>query len=663
MAIGATTDQRAAASLVGPVDLAREPDLQIGPLRLEPPLRRVSHQDGREEIVEPRVMQVLVALARAGGRILTRDDLLASCWRGVIVGEDAISRVMGRLRRLSEQLGDGVFMIETITKVGYRLVLLGDAKRLAELDASVVVRSPPAVPAGRSGHDGAAAPAERNRPAPGRGPLLAVLAFDNLSADPEMDFFSDGVAEEIQQTLSRSPGLRVIARASAFQFRGADKVVRTIAGQLNVSHLLDGSIRRSGPRVRIAAQLVDCASEVSLWSDRFDRQLDDIFALQDEIAAAVARALQVVFSPAPPTPDIAVATYEIFLKAQSIISEGGRVFDDSGAAAAPLLEQVVREAPGHARAWELLANARAWILRSGRRTTSYEEGRAAVVEAAETALRLDPTRGGVYEALAMLEPWGGYLEREALLSRALEAGPNEPGALTAMSTFCWSVGRVRDALTFAERACGLNPLFPAARLAVAQMQCYVGAHDVCMRMLDDIRQKWPHNLPIVSTTLNYACSLGYWEIFDRTAAEASTFTGEQAEEIQATLRYGAALRNPDPAPRRRSLERLRVLVGRGQPVALNRLVQMCHYGFEEDALDIAEAASFDHMFDPDGPMPGYLFPGVLFGPWASFNRFPRFVALCARLGLCDYWVKSGRWPDCAAYLPYDFQAEAHRLAA
>jgi TolB-like protein/DNA-binding winged helix-turn-helix (wHTH) protein len=657
---GETADQNHPAATAGwegridapplaPVELAREPTLRIGPLRLEPPLRRVSHEDGREDIVEPRVMQVLVALARVDGRILTRDDLLASCWRGVIVGEDAISRVMGRLRRLSEQLGEGVFMIETITKVGYRLVVLAEA-------APKVAAPAPSDPASRG-------PLDRDRTKASPGPLLAVMPFDNLSTDPEMDFFSDGVAEEIQQTLSRSPGLRVIARSSSFQFRGADKLMRNIVGQLAVSHLLDGSVRRSGARVRIAAQLVDCATEVSLWSDRFDRELGDIFALQDEIAAAVARALQVVFSPAPATPDIDVATYETFLRAQSIITEGGRVFDDSGAAAAPLLEEVVRAAPGHARAWELLANARAWILRSGRRTVSYEDGRAAVVEAAETALRLDAARGGAFEALAMLQPWGAYVERESLLARALEAGPNEAGALTSMSTFCWSVGRVRDALAYAERACGLNPLFPAARLAVAQMQGYVGAHDVCLRMHEEILLKWPHNFPILSSILNFACSLGYWDYFDRAAAMVSAFTGEQAETLQAALRYGAVLRSEDPAPRLRALERLRAHVVRGEPVALNRLGQMCLYGFDTEALDIAEQASFDHMFDPDGPMPSFVFPGVLFGPWTSMNRDPRFVRLCARLGLCDYWTQTGRWPDCAAHLPYDFKAEVLRVVA
>ncbi|HEY1879368.1 MAG TPA: winged helix-turn-helix domain-containing protein, partial [Caulobacteraceae bacterium] len=104
----------------GRIELAREAAFRLGALEVEPARRRAALDDGREEILEPRVMQVLVALVRAGGRIVSRDELLESCWRGVVVGEDALNRVIGRVRRLSEGLGAGAFTIETITKVGYR---------------------------------------------------------------------------------------------------------------------------------------------------------------------------------------------------------------------------------------------------------------------------------------------------------------------------------------------------------------------------------------------------------------------------------------------------------------------------------------------------------------------------------------------------------------
>jgi DNA-binding winged helix-turn-helix (wHTH) protein len=111
-----------AAAQIGRIQLAHEPPIELGSIIVEPALRRIAHHDGREEIVEPRVMQVFVALIRSGGRILARDDLIACCWEGRIVGDDAINRVISRLRRIEETLGCGLFRIETINKVGYRLI-------------------------------------------------------------------------------------------------------------------------------------------------------------------------------------------------------------------------------------------------------------------------------------------------------------------------------------------------------------------------------------------------------------------------------------------------------------------------------------------------------------------------------------------------------------
>jgi len=125
MATGATHigPAQSGESSLAPVRLAHEPSFSLGPLIVEPALRRIAHADGREEIVEPRMMQVLVALFRARGGIISRDDLIERCWAGRIVGEDAINRVISRLRRVAETLGEGVFRVVTVTKVGYRLVL------------------------------------------------------------------------------------------------------------------------------------------------------------------------------------------------------------------------------------------------------------------------------------------------------------------------------------------------------------------------------------------------------------------------------------------------------------------------------------------------------------------------------------------------------------
>ena len=526
-----------------------------------------------------------------------------------------------------------------------------------------VVDSISALVAGKPTRPGApVAPVERRPPSAPNERLLAVLAFDNLSPDREMDFFSDGVADEIQQTLARSPGVKVLARSSTFQFRGAQKAVRHVTEELQATHLLDGSVRRAGRRVRINAQLVDCASGHSLWADSFQGELDDIFALQDEIAEAVTKALAVVFSPPMVEVGLSIPTYEIFLKAQTIISEGARQFDNSGAIAAPWLEKVVAEAPGHARAWELLANCRAWTLRSGKPTGAYAEGRAGVLEAAENALRLDPARGGGFEALATLEPWAAYGAREALLERALRAQPNEPSILSAISTFFWGVGRVREALKFAERACALNPLFPAARLAVAQMHVYVGNQDDSIRMLAELHHRWPENYSILLSLLSFSSSLGYWDAYAKAASDVENFEGWEAKRLSDIVEHAAILSSDDPEPRLRAIENSHARLAANGVLSLSWLVALCHYGLGDEALSMAERADFSHMFAPDGPLPAQEYPGNIFGPWCSLNKSPRFIDLCDRIGLCRYWLESDRWPDCAEWVPYDLKAEVRRRA-
>ncbi|MDP3767776.1 MAG: hypothetical protein Q8S13_07155, partial [Dehalococcoidia bacterium] len=143
-------------------------------------------------------------------------------------------------------------------------------------------------------------PAEPRKPAQLAERSLAVMPFDNLSDDSSLTFFCDGVSEEIQRTVAQSSDLKVLARSSTFQFRGSEKAADKVSAALGVSHLLDGTVRRSGSKVRISAELVECATGRTLWANRYDGGLEDIFALQDEIAKAVAQALQMLKArPAP----------------------------------------------------------------------------------------------------------------------------------------------------------------------------------------------------------------------------------------------------------------------------------------------------------------------------------------------------------------------------
>lgn len=241
-----------------PIDLAHAPAFHLGQLDVRPATREVLGPGERREILEPRIMQVLAALARRRGEVVSRDDLIEACWGGRAVSDDAVNRCVAALRRLDP---DGASMaIETIARVGYRLEATRPETATCEA-------------------------------------LVAVLPFENLSDEAGMGLFSDGVSEEILQAVIRSTGLKVIGRSSSFQFRGSRKTLPHVAEQLRATHVLDGSVRRAGEQVRITAYLIECESQTTLWSGRFDRRLADVFALQDAIAEAVAAALRQALGP------------------------------------------------------------------------------------------------------------------------------------------------------------------------------------------------------------------------------------------------------------------------------------------------------------------------------------------------------------------------------
>ena len=339
------------------IRLGSEPPLSLGDLRIEPKLRRLAHRDGREELIEPRVMQVLVALARADGGVVSRDALLESCWDGAVVGEDAIERVVGRIRRLAERFG--AFRLETVTKVGYRLL-----------------RHPASSAAPAAGSDG---------------PSICVLPFLNLSDDPQQAYFSDGMTEDVITDLSKVSALSVLARTTSFSLREVSIGVPELAGRLGVSHLLEGSVRKADGRVRVTAQLIDGASGTHLWAERYDRPAADIFALQDELTQAIVAALRLHLLPAEQQAIEQRGThhpeaYELYLLARRYYLGAGIDFGEQRQLEA--IERLCRRAvtldPGYAQAWSLIAAAQTALL--CHLNMPGDGGR----EAIEKALALDP---------------------------------------------------------------------------------------------------------------------------------------------------------------------------------------------------------------------------------------------------------------------------------
>lgn len=615
----------------GRIVLADTSSLTLGELHIEPSLRRVGHADGREEIVEPRVMQVLVALIRAEGRILSRDELLVRCWHGVVVGDDAINRVIGRLRRLADGIGDGAFKLETITKVGFRLV-----QNSRDVDTRIL----PTASAG-----------------PATVPLLAVLAFDNLCEDPDMAWFSDGVSEEIQQTIARGTGLRVIGRASSFQFRGPEKAAGRVAAALNATHVLDGSVRRSGSKVRISAELTECAGQTSIWSDRFDRELVDIFALQDNIAGAVASALKAAFAPSISTRRIAPEVYDLYLKARASFSGDGAVEID-------LLDRVTELAPSFAPAWALLAYIRATKGRNDSPTGISADDRRLIVEGATMALRLDPRAGLALATLGVIEPYARYANRERYLREALSCAPNDASLMAAMSGFCASTGRLEEAFDWATKAYLIDALDLGAAHWYPNHMFELGDRERSMRLFEQAAAHWPAAEMFVAIPLQLCAFNGMWEAFDTLAARA-TAKGAPTRNIRDALFVGAALRDPQPEVRAQVLGGLKNELAKSGSVSLGPVVFAYKLGLRREVFELLASASFAHLLDPESRSPGGWYnASILFAGITDMSRDRRFVGLCGKLGLCDYWAISDRWPDCAGAdgLDFDFKAEARRLA-
>ncbi|HEU0062171.1 MAG TPA: winged helix-turn-helix domain-containing protein, partial [Hyphomicrobiaceae bacterium] len=229
--------------------------------------RRELRRRGECVDLAPKVFDLLTFLVRHRDRVVTKDDLLQAVWGGRIVSESALTTRINEVRRAIGDDGTAQRLVRTFARKGVRfigeVVVIPDQ---ANSDATDALRL--------------ASPLTEK-------PSLVVLPFQNMSGDPEQEYFADGMVEEITTAISRFPWLFVIARNSAFTYKGKAVDVRQVARELGVRYVLDGSVRKAGNRVRITGQLIDAATGAHLWADRFDGSLDNIFDLQDEVASRV----------------------------------------------------------------------------------------------------------------------------------------------------------------------------------------------------------------------------------------------------------------------------------------------------------------------------------------------------------------------------------------
>ena len=302
---------------------------------------------------------------------------------------------------------------------------------------------------------------------------VAVMPFANVSGDAAQEFFSDGMTDEISGALAKIPDLRVVARSSAFQFKGKNQDARSMGQALGATHLIEGSVRRAGDRVRVSAELVKAEDGLRIWSENYDRELTDVFAIQEDIARAITASLRMPLGLKPGenlvnnrTRD--PASYEDYLRAKALLRSR---IPRNMAEAVKLLEAVVARDPDFAPAWGLLGGAYAdsGPRFSPVRLTGDVEHARPIIDANEAkreavsqhALRLDPNNADGYASLAGYQKYqGNYVEGMDLFARALALDPNNPEILNGYSIGFAELGLFGPALEMRVRLQALEPFVP-----------------------------------------------------------------------------------------------------------------------------------------------------------------------------------------------------------
>ena len=320
---------------------------------------------------------------------------------------------------------------------------------------------------------------------------IAVLPFVDMSAGKDQEYFSDGISEELLNLLAKIPQLQVTARTSSFAFKGKETGIPEIARTLHVAHVLEGSVRKAGNSVRITAQLIKAGTDTHLWSQTYDRKLDDIFAIQDEIAADVVKQLKVtLLGAAPKARTTDPEAYALYLQAVQL----GRPFTaEAFQQSDALYRKVLAIDPRYAPAWSGLA--RNFSQETGQGLLPGKEGFAQAREAAVKALAIDPDYAPAHAQLGWIAMYGDNDLADAALhlERALALYPADLSVLTTSATLLQSLGRLDEALALEEAAVRRDPVNVTALFNLGYHQRMAGRLDAAIASFRTVLSLSPSN--------------------------------------------------------------------------------------------------------------------------------------------------------------------------
>jgi TolB-like protein/Flp pilus assembly protein TadD len=343
---------------------------------------------------------------------------------------------------------------------------------------------------------------------------LAVLPFVNMSPDPENEYFSDGITEELLNALTKVDGLQVTSRTSSFAFKGKNNDIRDIAISLNVDKVLEGSVRKAGNRVRITAQLINAADGYHIWSENYDRDLTDIFVVQDEISGIIANKLKENLTPSlnalplvkPSTKNI--NAYTSYLKG---LHYRNKITPADARTAIRYFEEAIAIEPSYALPCAMIAEAYSYLGASGQ--MSPHKAFAIVQEYADRALQLDESvaEGYIARASRFLYYEWNWNEAFEALQKAIQLNPGAIAAYRLLAFYYLAVGKKNEAVNVLEEAMRIDPLSPVINHALGNMYIYAARYDDAIRQAEKLLEMEP-NMRIAIELKAWANGMkGKWE--------------------------------------------------------------------------------------------------------------------------------------------------------
>ena len=417
---------------------------------------------GRPRAIEPRAFNVLIFLIEHRGRVVEKEELFEQVWRQAFVTDSALAQLIKNLRRALGDDANSPRYIETVRKHGYRFI--------AEVRE---VASASAVP-----------PRDFEAAAPSC--AIAVLPFINLSGYADNEYFCDGLSEELINRLTKLKGLRVVAHTSSFSFKGKETDVREIGQKLNAGFILEGSVRRAGDRLRVSLQLINAAGGYHAWSEAYDYQWGDLFAIQDEIALAVVDKLKVELFPGDRTALVKRYTenlqaYHLYLKGRYFWNK--RVVPGELQKAMEYFQQAIQVDPRYALAYTGLADA--YTVLGVTSLAPAHQVFPLAKAMVEKAFEIDDELAEAHASLALIRLAYDYdfeaAEREC--KRALELNPAYVQAYEYDHYNLLITGRIEEAMSRINQALELDPISPMVNATAGRALCYARQYEASVEQL------------------------------------------------------------------------------------------------------------------------------------------------------------------------------------